>query len=439
MNISGIIAARKLHPVRILRLRIFPSPSAVPPRRTASVRSACASRIRGASRNSIAPPRYAGDFLSRNKAVSGARAYCVPAFVRNPWIVRKSHSVRTPRSEAPHRFAIAAAVVLPSAIAVKISSSTAVFIASVCSISVDRVEETFGRKLLGRRCSSHRTPSVALSVENLDVRVSRNSTPANRHGTIYSKIRASYSTTTSTSPAPTVSPTATPTRPPARPSKPSAHSASSSPQSPPPLAPPPPLHQPPPAHAPPAPALEPSPAAAPPRPHPPHAAPAATADPPPQNHIADPRPTPPHHPKCIDTAAPRPPATSPPAATSARRPSPPAHQPRTPKPQHQQPEGTSTRRFFPPISSHTVTAVIPPAAPPQPICSPAAALRHAPQSPSQKKQTKPQPPPPHLLRNRLLQRRRPRSKQPLQITRIDPRRAKIRIRQESAETARYSS
>jgi hypothetical protein len=48
-------------------------------------------------------------------------------------MVKKSHRVRTPRSAASLRFAIVAAAVLPSAMAVKISSSTAAFIASVCS------------------------------------------------------------------------------------------------------------------------------------------------------------------------------------------------------------------------------------------------------------------------------------------------------------------
>src|ERR1700757_5451776 len=47
-------------------------------------------------------------------------------------MVKKSHRVRTPRSAASHRFAIVAAVVLPSAMAVNTSSSTAVFSASVC-------------------------------------------------------------------------------------------------------------------------------------------------------------------------------------------------------------------------------------------------------------------------------------------------------------------
>ncbi len=47
-------------------------------------------------------------------------------------MVRKSQRMRTPRSAAPQRLAIAAAVLLPSAIAVKISSSIAAFMASVC-------------------------------------------------------------------------------------------------------------------------------------------------------------------------------------------------------------------------------------------------------------------------------------------------------------------
>ena len=52
-----------------------PSPSAVPPRRTASASRACPSRTRRVSRNSMAVPRYARECRSRNNAASGARAY----------------------------------------------------------------------------------------------------------------------------------------------------------------------------------------------------------------------------------------------------------------------------------------------------------------------------------------------------------------------------
>jgi hypothetical protein len=47
-------------------------------------------------------------------------------------MLKKSHRMRTPRSAASQRLAIVAAVVLPSAMAAKISSSRAAFIASVC-------------------------------------------------------------------------------------------------------------------------------------------------------------------------------------------------------------------------------------------------------------------------------------------------------------------
>src|SRR6185503_7708907 len=81
--------------------------------------------------NSVASPMYAGDFLSRNAAASGERAYLRSVLVRKPMMVRKSQRMRMPRSAAPQRCAISAGVVLPSPIAVKTSNSIADFKASV--------------------------------------------------------------------------------------------------------------------------------------------------------------------------------------------------------------------------------------------------------------------------------------------------------------------
>src|SRR6185437_14903458 len=104
---------------------------AVPPIRTASARCLLPSRSSGEQRNSTAPPRYAGERLSRKVAESSVSAYSLPCLLSIPIIVRKSHRMRMPRSEASQRFAIVAAVVLPSPMAVNTSSSMAAFKASV--------------------------------------------------------------------------------------------------------------------------------------------------------------------------------------------------------------------------------------------------------------------------------------------------------------------
>src|SRR2546429_688607 len=70
-----------------------------------------------------------GERLSRNIAESGVSACLLSCLVNNPMMVRKSQRMRVPRSEAPQRSAISFAEVLPSPMAVKSSSSTAVLIA----------------------------------------------------------------------------------------------------------------------------------------------------------------------------------------------------------------------------------------------------------------------------------------------------------------------
>ena len=49
---------------------------------------------------------YAGELFTKNTAASGASPYCVPSFVKKPWIVKKLHKISVPRSEAWQRFAI---------------------------------------------------------------------------------------------------------------------------------------------------------------------------------------------------------------------------------------------------------------------------------------------------------------------------------------------
>ena len=56
-----------------------------------------------------------------------------PVFVSSARVVRKSHRMRTPRSDAAQRVAIAAAVRAPSSMAVKRSSSRALLRAADCS------------------------------------------------------------------------------------------------------------------------------------------------------------------------------------------------------------------------------------------------------------------------------------------------------------------
>ena len=106
--------------------------SAVPPRRTASVSRANDSAIIGLVRNVTAPPTYAPERRSRNIDAVGERPYRPDSLVRKPSTTSRSHSMRSPRSEALHAFASSVGVVAPCAIVVKTSSSTAVRMAAVC-------------------------------------------------------------------------------------------------------------------------------------------------------------------------------------------------------------------------------------------------------------------------------------------------------------------
>jgi hypothetical protein len=66
----------------------------------------------------------------RNAADISFKSYAAFSFVKNPITTSVSHKMRMPRSAASHASAIARAVLFPSLILVKTSSSMAAFIAA---------------------------------------------------------------------------------------------------------------------------------------------------------------------------------------------------------------------------------------------------------------------------------------------------------------------
>jgi hypothetical protein len=87
-HITGPIARAKATQIGLSCETVPSAEVAVPPLRTAAVRCRKQSRSGSASRNSIAPPRYAGEWRFRKAAASGVSSYWSPARRRNPTIVR---------------------------------------------------------------------------------------------------------------------------------------------------------------------------------------------------------------------------------------------------------------------------------------------------------------------------------------------------------------
>jgi len=105
--------------------------SVEPPYRTASGNARKCLRSESLRKKRVQLPIYAGDLRSRNIALSSVSAYSWPDLVRNPFTTRKSQSMRAPRSATLDCRAIPGGVLCPAPIAVKMSSSIAVRMASV--------------------------------------------------------------------------------------------------------------------------------------------------------------------------------------------------------------------------------------------------------------------------------------------------------------------
>src|SRR5687768_10711073 len=110
------------------------------------VRPSKTSLMPGAVRNRIAPPRYAGEFLSRKNAVSGVSAYFEFCLVRKPKRVSESHRMRMPRTGHWQRDATSSADNPEAPMVLNTPRSTAAFSAAVLwyALTVSKKRLGFG-------------------------------------------------------------------------------------------------------------------------------------------------------------------------------------------------------------------------------------------------------------------------------------------------------